>query len=189
MARTAEQVALEREVEIAASPETVWGFLVDPEKQTALDGAGRDCSTSRQGGAYRWRSSRRTSRAASSSRSTRRGGSCTRGAGSRTRERIRTRCRRARRRSRSTSSRLARVRGCASCTATCRRPRQRSRTRTAGITTSSGCRPSPAEGLPASTRGCPAGCRKSRACRNACVLCVRQTPAARPLRRWLMAEG
>jgi uncharacterized protein YndB with AHSA1/START domain len=32
MERTAEKVSLEREVAIAASPETVWEFLVDPEK-------------------------------------------------------------------------------------------------------------------------------------------------------------
>jgi uncharacterized protein YndB with AHSA1/START domain len=32
MERTAEQVSVEREVRIAASPETVWEFLVDPEK-------------------------------------------------------------------------------------------------------------------------------------------------------------
>jgi len=29
---TAEQTSLEREIAIAASPETVWQFLVDPEK-------------------------------------------------------------------------------------------------------------------------------------------------------------
>jgi len=34
MERTAEKVLLEREVTIAASPETVWEFLVDPEKAT-----------------------------------------------------------------------------------------------------------------------------------------------------------
>jgi uncharacterized protein YndB with AHSA1/START domain len=32
MERTAEQTSVEREVRIAASPETVWEFLVDPEK-------------------------------------------------------------------------------------------------------------------------------------------------------------
>jgi uncharacterized protein YndB with AHSA1/START domain len=34
MERTAEKVSLEREVAIAATPETVWEFLVDPEKAT-----------------------------------------------------------------------------------------------------------------------------------------------------------
>jgi uncharacterized protein YndB with AHSA1/START domain len=34
MERTAETVSLEREIAIAASPETVWEFLVDPEKST-----------------------------------------------------------------------------------------------------------------------------------------------------------
>jgi uncharacterized protein YndB with AHSA1/START domain len=32
MEKTAEQTAIEREIAIAASPETVWQFLVDPEK-------------------------------------------------------------------------------------------------------------------------------------------------------------
>ena len=32
MERTAEQTSVEREIRIAASPETVWEFLVDPEK-------------------------------------------------------------------------------------------------------------------------------------------------------------
>ena len=34
MEKTAEKTSLEREVAIAASPETVWEFLVDPEKST-----------------------------------------------------------------------------------------------------------------------------------------------------------
>ena len=52
MARTAEQVVIEREVEIAASPETVWGFLVDPEKQQRW--MGQDVTFDlRPGGAYR----------------------------------------------------------------------------------------------------------------------------------------
>ena len=32
MEQTTEQVTIERELEIAASPEMVWAFLVDPEK-------------------------------------------------------------------------------------------------------------------------------------------------------------
>ena len=52
MTRTAEQVVIEREVEIAASPGAVWGFLVDPEKQQRW--MGQDVTFDlRQGGAYR----------------------------------------------------------------------------------------------------------------------------------------
>jgi len=52
MARTAEQVVIEREVAIAASPETVWGFLVDPEKQKRWMGQDVTSDVS-PGGAYR----------------------------------------------------------------------------------------------------------------------------------------
>jgi uncharacterized protein YndB with AHSA1/START domain len=52
MARTAEQVVVEREVAIAARPETVWDFLVDPEKQQRW--MGQDVTFDlRPGGAYR----------------------------------------------------------------------------------------------------------------------------------------
>ena len=52
MARTAEQVVIERELAIAASPETVWDFLVDPEKQQRWMGQDVTCDL-RPGGAYR----------------------------------------------------------------------------------------------------------------------------------------
>ena len=52
MAKTAEQVVIERELMIAASPETVWDFLVDPEKQKRW--MGQDVTSDlRPGGAYR----------------------------------------------------------------------------------------------------------------------------------------
>jgi uncharacterized protein YndB with AHSA1/START domain len=52
MEAAAETVLVEREIEIAASPETVWEFLVDPEKAIRWMG----CSASfdpRPGGQYR----------------------------------------------------------------------------------------------------------------------------------------
>jgi uncharacterized protein YndB with AHSA1/START domain len=52
MEKTAEQVVVEREVAIAASPETVWEFLVDPGKQARW--MGLDITSDvRPGGAYR----------------------------------------------------------------------------------------------------------------------------------------
>ncbi len=52
MAKTAEKVSLEREIAIAASPETVWEFLVDPDKATRW--MGQACSfDARPGGEYR----------------------------------------------------------------------------------------------------------------------------------------
>jgi uncharacterized protein YndB with AHSA1/START domain len=52
MAKTAEKVSLEREIAIAASPETVWEFLVDPDKATPW--MGQACSfDARPGGEYR----------------------------------------------------------------------------------------------------------------------------------------
>ena len=52
MEKTAEKVSLERELTIAASPETVWEFLVDPEK--AVRWMGQHWSFDlRPGGAYR----------------------------------------------------------------------------------------------------------------------------------------
>jgi uncharacterized protein YndB with AHSA1/START domain len=52
MERTAEQIVVERELTIAASPETVWQFLVDPEK--AVRWMGQVCSfDARPGGDYR----------------------------------------------------------------------------------------------------------------------------------------
>ena len=52
MDQTAEQVVVERELTIAASPETVWQFLVDPEK--AVRWMGEACSfDARPGGEYR----------------------------------------------------------------------------------------------------------------------------------------
>jgi uncharacterized protein YndB with AHSA1/START domain len=41
MESTTETAVVEREIAIAASPETVWEFLVDPDKATRVDGAGR----------------------------------------------------------------------------------------------------------------------------------------------------
>ena len=78
-----------RELTIAAGPETVWEFLVDPEKADTLDGHERR-SSARPGGEYRatvlpgdtWRS-------AGSSRSTGPAGSCSPGAGSRAMRRAR----------------------------------------------------------------------------------------------------
>jgi uncharacterized protein YndB with AHSA1/START domain len=49
---TAETTAIEREISIAASPETVWGFLVDPMKATRW--MGQEASFDpRPGGEYR----------------------------------------------------------------------------------------------------------------------------------------
>ena len=51
MERTAEKVSLEREITIAASPETIWEFLVDPQKATRW--MGQSCSFDPQpGGEY-----------------------------------------------------------------------------------------------------------------------------------------
>ena len=52
MSSTAEQVAVERTVEVAARPETIWEFLVDPEK--AVRWMGTEASLEpRLGGLYR----------------------------------------------------------------------------------------------------------------------------------------
>lgn len=52
MGSATETTAIVRELEIAASPETVWGFLVDPEK--ALRWMGQSCTfEARPGGVYR----------------------------------------------------------------------------------------------------------------------------------------
>ena len=52
MERTAEKAMLDREVAIAASPETVWEFLVDSAKATRW--MGQECSFDvRPGGIYR----------------------------------------------------------------------------------------------------------------------------------------
>ena len=51
MERTAEKTSLEREVAIAASPETVWEFLVDPQKATRWMGQEWSFDV-RPGGAY-----------------------------------------------------------------------------------------------------------------------------------------
>ena len=52
MERTAEKTSLERELEIAASPETVWQFLVDPEKSLRWWGQALTIDL-RPGGEYR----------------------------------------------------------------------------------------------------------------------------------------
>lgn len=52
MDATSEKTAVEREIAIAASPETIWQFLVDEEKATRW--MGQACSFDpRPGGAYR----------------------------------------------------------------------------------------------------------------------------------------
>jgi len=52
MQKTAEQVVIERELTIAASPETIWELLVDPEKQKRW--MAQDATFDlRAGGAYR----------------------------------------------------------------------------------------------------------------------------------------
>lgn len=51
MESTTEQVAIEREIEIDASPETVWEFLVDPEKALRWWGQAIEFDA-RPGGAY-----------------------------------------------------------------------------------------------------------------------------------------
>jgi uncharacterized protein YndB with AHSA1/START domain len=52
MARTAEKTSVAREIAIAASPETVWEFLVDPDKATRW--MGQECTfDARPGGEYR----------------------------------------------------------------------------------------------------------------------------------------
>jgi len=52
MQKTAEQVVIERELTIAASPETIWELLVDPEQQKRWMGQDVTCDL-RPGGAYR----------------------------------------------------------------------------------------------------------------------------------------
>ena len=51
MEKTAEQTVVEREIAIAASPETVWEFLVDPEK--SRNWWGQASFDARPGGALR----------------------------------------------------------------------------------------------------------------------------------------
>jgi hypothetical protein len=73
MEKTAEKTSLEREVAIAASPETVWEFLVDPQKATRW--MGQECSFDpRPGGLYECAVIPGHMARASSSRPTRRGG-------------------------------------------------------------------------------------------------------------------
>jgi uncharacterized protein YndB with AHSA1/START domain len=52
MERTTEKVSVQREIEIGASPETVWEFLVDPEKAVRWWGQAISFDA-RPGGAYR----------------------------------------------------------------------------------------------------------------------------------------
>jgi uncharacterized protein YndB with AHSA1/START domain len=52
METTTERVAVEREIEIAAPPETVWSYLVDPEKITRWWGSDAVLEP-RSGGAWR----------------------------------------------------------------------------------------------------------------------------------------
>jgi len=53
MESTTETIAVEREIEIAASPETVWEFLVDPEKVVLWMGMAASFDL-RPGGQYRF---------------------------------------------------------------------------------------------------------------------------------------
>ena len=62
------ETAVRREIAIAASPETVWEFLVDPEKATRWMGQAASLDP-RPGASTAWRSSPATSRRASSWRS------------------------------------------------------------------------------------------------------------------------
>jgi uncharacterized protein YndB with AHSA1/START domain len=50
---TTEQIVFERQVQIAASPETVWEFLVDPEKLARWKGRLAETFEPTPGGAYR----------------------------------------------------------------------------------------------------------------------------------------
>lgn len=52
MAKTAETTEVRREIMIAASPETIWEFLVDPEKAVRWMGSAAELDP-RPGGAYR----------------------------------------------------------------------------------------------------------------------------------------
>ena len=120
MDQTVEQTVVERELEIAASPETVWEFLVDPEKSVRWWGCRRP-STRGRAARTGSTSSPATRRAASSSSSTRRAGSSTRGAGSEGGDGPNAVP------PGSTTVEIelvptATARSCASCTATCRAP-------------------------------------------------------------------
>jgi uncharacterized protein YndB with AHSA1/START domain len=53
MTLTERQIVFEREMQIAASPETVWEFLVDPEKLARWKGRLAETFEPRPGGAYR----------------------------------------------------------------------------------------------------------------------------------------
>jgi hypothetical protein len=149
---------VERELTIAASPETVWDFLVDPDKATRWMGEAASFEA-RPGGLYRVDVSRVTPRPARSSSSTRRAGSSTRGAGSPAKK-DRTRFRRARARSRSSSAPKATGHTSASSTGIFRARRRPLRMPTAGTTTSGVWRSPPRdaipEGIPGSTGRCNA---------------------------------
>ena len=82
MESTTERLEVRREIEIAASPETVWELLVDPGEADRAGGARARTFDPRPGRRRPDRGdARATSRAARSSRSTRRAGSSTPGAG------------------------------------------------------------------------------------------------------------
>ena len=51
--RTTEQIVFERELQIAARPETVWQFLVEPEKLARWKGRLAEAFDPRPGGGYR----------------------------------------------------------------------------------------------------------------------------------------
>ena len=53
METTTDQLVYERELQIAASPETVWEFLVDPEKLARWKGRPATAFDPRPGGGYR----------------------------------------------------------------------------------------------------------------------------------------
>ena len=80
---TTEQVVFQREVQIAASPETVWEFLVDPEKLARWKGRLAEAFDPRAGRRVPHRDRPGQHRGAASSSSwSRRAASSTRGAGS-----------------------------------------------------------------------------------------------------------
>ena len=135
---TTEMPVYERELQIDASPETVWEFLVDPEKVARWKGLPAMAFDPRAGWGVpdRDRPRARRQRRLRGARAPAPAGLHA-GAGSRGR-RARTRCRPARRRSRSSWSRWTAARGCDSSIATCRASRLRSRMARAGITSSSG---------------------------------------------------
>ena len=154
MERTIDLLEVRREIEIAASQETVWELLTDPAKVVQLVGPQRDVRPARGRQVPHGGDVREASRAGSSPRSSRRAGSPSRSAGSRAAP-GRASVPPARARCRSSSCRPTPGRCYGSCTGACRTPRPSRATARAGITTSAGW-PSPP---PAATRRRPVALR------------------------------